>query len=67
MKDQKYKGRGVLRGDIVKDHSGANAVFTEQGSSASQTTAAKVLFHRKLMQSIYFEFIQLKHLKFSFF
>ena len=28
-------------GDIVKDDSGANAVFTEQGSSASQRTAAK--------------------------
>ena len=27
---QKYKGRVVLRGDIVKDDSGANAVFTEQ-------------------------------------
>ena len=30
--DQKYKGRVVLRGDIVKDDSGAYAVFTEQGS-----------------------------------
>ena len=40
---QKYKGRVVLRGDIVKDDSGAYAVFTEQGSSASQTTAAKVM------------------------
>ena len=41
---QKYKGRRVvLRGDIVKDDSGANAVFTEQGSSASQMTAAKVV------------------------
>ena len=28
---QKYKGRVVLRGDIVKDDSGAYAVFTEQG------------------------------------
>ena len=34
---QKYKGRVVLRGDIVKDDSGSFAVFTEQGSSASQT------------------------------
>ena len=35
-KFQKYKGRVVLRGDIVKDVSGAHdAVFTEQGSSAS--------------------------------
>ena len=29
-KDQKYKGRVVLRGDIVKDDSGSYAVFTEQ-------------------------------------
>ena len=41
--DQKYKGRVVLRGDIVKDDSGSYAVFTEQGSSASQMTAAKVM------------------------
>ena len=37
---QKYKGRVVLRGDVVKDDSGLYAVFTEQGSSASQITAA---------------------------
>ena len=42
-KYQKYKGRVVLRGDIVKDDSGAYAVFTEHGSSASQVTAAKVM------------------------
>ena len=42
-KHQKYKGRVVLRGDIVKDDSGSYAVFTEQGSSASQMTAAKVV------------------------
>ena len=42
-KVQKYKGRVVLRGDIVKDYSGSYAVFTEQGSSASHMTAAKVL------------------------
>ena len=35
-KHQKYKGRVVLRGDIVEDNSGSCAVFTEQGSSASQ-------------------------------
>ena len=35
-KHQKYKGRVVLRGDFVKDDSGSYAVFTEQGSSASQ-------------------------------
>ena len=42
-KHQKYKGQVVLRGDIVKDDSGSYAVFTEQGSSASQMTAAKVM------------------------
>ena len=42
-KHQKYKGRVVLRGDIVKDDSLSYAVFTEQGSSASQMTAAKVM------------------------
>ena len=40
---QKKKGRVVLRGDIVKDESGACAVFIEQGSFASQMTAAKVM------------------------
>ena len=40
---QKYKGRVVLRGDIVRGDSGSYAVFTEQGSSASQMTAAKVM------------------------
>ena len=42
-KHQKYKGRVVLCGDIVKDNSGSYAVFTEQGSSASQMTAAKIM------------------------
>ena len=42
-KHQKYKGRVIFRGDIVKDDSGSYAVFTEQGSSASQMTAAKVV------------------------
>ena len=40
---QKYQGRVVLRGDIVKYDSGPYAVFTEQGSSASQMTAAQVM------------------------
>ena len=40
---KKYRGRVVLRGDIVKDNSGSYAVFTEQGSSASQMTAAKIM------------------------
>ena len=42
-KHQKDKGPVVLRGDIVKDDSGSYAVFTEQGSSASQMTAAEVM------------------------
>ena len=40
---QKYKGRVVLWGDIVKDDSGPHAVFTEQRSSPSQMTAAKIM------------------------
>ena len=48
-KPQKDKGRVVLRGDvilrgdIVKDDSGSYAAFTEQGSSASQMTAAAIM------------------------
>ena len=42
-KHQKHKGRVGLRGDITKDDSGSYAVFTEQGSSALQMTAAKVM------------------------
>ena len=42
-KYQKYKGRVVLRGDVVKDDSGSYAVFTEQGSSASRMTAATIM------------------------
>ena len=41
--ETKHKGRVVFRGDIVKDDSGAYAVFTEHGSSASQMTASKVM------------------------
>ena len=40
---QKYNGRVVLRDDIVKDDSGSYAVFTEQGSSATQMTATKIM------------------------
>ena len=40
---QKYQGRILLRGNIVKDDSGSYAIFTEQGSSTSQMTAAKVM------------------------
>ena len=37
-KHQIYKGRIVLRGDTVKDISGAYAVFTEQGSMSCSIT-----------------------------
>ena len=43
QKHQKHKGRVVLQGDIGKDDSASYAVFTEQGSSALQMTAAKVM------------------------
>ena len=43
QKHQKYKGRVVLRGDIVKDDSGSYGVFAKEGSSASQMTAAKIM------------------------
>ena len=36
------KGRVVLR-DIAEDNSGSYAVYTEQGSSASQMTTAKIM------------------------
>ena len=41
-KNEKCKGRVAFRGDTVKDDSLSDAVFTEQGSSASQATAAKL-------------------------
>ena len=44
-KHQKYKGRVVLRGDIVKDDSGFYAVFTEQGSSASNDSSKSNGYH----------------------
>ena len=40
---RKFKGRVILRGDVVKDDSGFDAVLTEQGSSASQMTATNVM------------------------
>ena len=42
-KHQKYKGRVVLRGDSVKDDSGAYAVFTEQGSSVTPKSKWRTL------------------------
>ena len=38
-----FKVELFSEGDIVKDDSGSYAVFTEQGSSASQMTAAKIM------------------------
>ena len=43
QKYQKYEGRFVLRCGTVKDDSGSYAVLTEQGSPASEMTAAKVM------------------------
>ena len=40
---QIWKGRVVFRGDNVKDESGYLAVFSEQGTSASNLEAAKFL------------------------
>ena len=42
-KHAKYKSQIVLQGDIVKDDSGSYAVFTEQRSSTSKMTAAKIM------------------------
>ena len=42
-KFRKHKGRVVVRGDTVKYYLGSYAVFTEQGSCASQMTAVKVM------------------------
>ena len=42
-KHQKYQGRIVLRGDIVKYDSGSYAVFTEQGYQQHKMTEAKVM------------------------
>ena len=40
---EKCEGQAALRGDTVEDDSGSFSVFFEQGSSASQLTAAKVM------------------------
>ena len=40
---RKFTGRVILRGDVVKDDSGFDAVFKEQGSSASQMPATNVM------------------------
>ena len=42
-KFQKYNGRVVLRGHLVKDDSVSYAMLTEQGSSVSHMTSAIVL------------------------
>ena len=38
-----YKGRVVVRGDLVKDETGYFPVFSEHGASASRLAAAKLL------------------------
>ena len=38
-----YKGRVVFRGGCVKDEQGFHAVFSEQGTSASHMSAAKLI------------------------
>ena len=38
-----YKGRIVFRGDNIRDEEGFLAVFSEQGTSASHSAAAKML------------------------
>ena len=45
-KHPKFKGQVVPRGDIVKDNFGSYAVFTEQGSSASQMAKLIVQYGR---------------------
>ena len=39
-KHQKYKGRIVLRGDIVKDDSGSSALFTDCGATGTCGTCS---------------------------
>ena len=43
LKNAELEAKRALRSDIVKEDSGSYAVFTEQGSSASQMTAAKIM------------------------
>jgi len=40
---QKYKGRVVFRGDLIKDEEGAFALFPEHGASASSIEAARLV------------------------
>ena len=40
---QMYRGQVALRGDIVKYDAGCQAVFAEQGASASHMTSAQIL------------------------
>ena len=40
---RKYKGRVVFRGDAVKDEEGFFAIFSEEGSGASHSAAAKFM------------------------
>ena len=50
---QKYKGRVLLRGDIVKDDSGAYAVFTENDcrkSNGCYLQDCQIVTDKQLMQ-----------------
>ena len=47
-KHQKYKGRVVLRGDLVKDNSGSYAVFTECRGIISYTSYSRTNDYVKL-------------------
>ena len=43
VENRKYKGRVVFRGDQVKDQESTHAVFSEQTSSSSHMSSAKLL------------------------
>ena len=43
LNDRTYKGRVVIRGDIITNEEGFRAVFSEQGTSATHQAAAKCM------------------------
>ena len=49
---KKLTCRVVLRGDIVKDDSGAHTLFTQQATSATQMTGAKLLVVIRVYQTL---------------
>ena len=63
---QKSRERVVLQDDNVKDEEGYNAIFTEQGASASDMAAAK--FSDTILVNYVNEtmnYIQFLHVRFS--